>query len=170
VNAGFVAIVAGNDGLVQTALVKHAFAIDSQQVNSLLYTSRFKVPLSHLLKELLLVHFVVGPAHVEDVWMDNMGEKVFHVGLALVKGMTARKVVRFAAKDLDLQAMQTGMLAQQGYESDLMRLVSNNRVACHEKTVEKVFGNVIVANIIETSVGTIWTVKACVVSCRCIYY
>ena len=56
------------------------------------------------------------------------------------------------------------MFIQQGYQSVLMRLGTDDQITGHQETVEKVFGAFIVADIVKSSVGGIGSVKECMVA------
>lgn len=85
--AGFVPVVALYQRFCQAASLGKinliAFAVVTSMadlMNRLGYALFVHEPIPHLLKELDLVHFVVGPAHVENVRLDLVVHEIPHQG------------------------------------------------------------------------------------------
>lgn len=127
-----------------------------------------EVPFPQLLEEFLLVALILGPAHVENVRvLGPARHQVFHKG-----GTTASFVIRVptgefglvAGPDLDLEAVQTRVLVQQGNKSNLMGAGAENQIPGHEEGPKKVLGPGIVSHVIKPGVGRIRGVEQRVVS------
>jgi hypothetical protein len=99
-------------------------ALHFKIANLLVGAPVLEVPLAQLLVKLLLVSLVLGPAHVENIWLPIVVDNFLHEVFTLVKVITAGKestAVGIATINLYSQAPGAGLLGQETVHDRLMR-------------------------------------------------